>query len=43
MTLEACAVLALVTVLPQVYLKRLLWIFSKTQNSSASTGIHYAV
>ena len=44
MTLEACAVLALVTVLPQVYLNRLLQMFSKNAEFLGQHGysIHYA-
>lgn len=44
MTLEACAGLALMTVLPQVYLNRLLWTFSKNAEFLGQYGysLHYA-
>jgi len=44
MTLEACAVLALVTVLPKVYLNWLLWTFSKNAEFLGQYGysLHYA-
>ena len=44
MTLEACAVLALVTVLPQVYLNRLLRTFNKNAEFLGQHGysLHYA-
>lgn len=44
MTLEACALLALVTVMPQIYLNRLLRTFSKNADFLAQHGysLHYA-
>jgi hypothetical protein len=44
MTLEACAALALVTVMPLVYLNRLLKTFSKNEDFLAQHGysLHYA-
>lgn len=40
LTLEECAFLALVTVLPHVHLNRLLHLFSKNAESCTSTAIH---